>query len=179
MSRDQSLIVRVNRVNEQLCSLVLIHSGHFFLLFSFTQFWKGEKRGNEDRRSINEPERGEEKEEEKVTDCWTWWRNERRDPHDERSSSPKRQRPLTQPTKYFNKRTAKCLDFSWATRLLWMWRTHEILKLRCFIQVSNSFNKAESNEEIDEPQRNKMQICNRSNSIEIEFKRRGALDGRD
>ena len=65
------------------------------------------------------------------------------------------------------------------TRLLWMWRTHEILKLRCFIQVSNSFNKAESNEEIDEPQRNKMQICNRSNSIEIEFKRRGALDGRD
>ena len=151
----------------------------FFLLFSFTQFWKGEKRGNEDRRSINEPERGEEKEEEKVTDCWTWWRNERRDPRDERSSSPKRQRPLTQPTRYFNKRTAKCLDFSWATRLLWMCRTHEILKLRCFIQVSNSFNKTESNEEIYEPQRKKMQICNRSNLMEIEYKERGALDGRD
>jgi hypothetical protein len=38
----------------------------YFLLHNFE---KEKKRGNEDRRSINEPERGEEKEEEKVTDC--------------------------------------------------------------------------------------------------------------
>ena len=33
--------------------------------------------------------------------------------------------------------------------------------------------------EIYEPQRKKMQICNRSNLMEIEYKERGALDGRD
>ncbi len=84
-SRDQSLIVRVNRVNEQLWSFVLLLSD-FFFPFQFLSH-NFEKGGNQDRRSINEPEKkGEAKK--KLTDCWSWWRNERRDPRDERSSSP-------------------------------------------------------------------------------------------